>query len=192
MLTKTILIEGFLYIGFLIGAIFFVEQSISEFMDGTTSYSESHEPILLQDLPTLTICFWGTDETSLTLVYGSNLSIDAAVSENGKGNTITLIENKGVKTMFGLTILVKKIFTSDLKTCYMISSDWNGDGSLNMGKFQVDYHFQFQKIEILPISEFWITSEDNSYGIVWSRWFDGTTTKGPILYIQRRRLCFYN
>ena len=175
MLTKTILIEGLLYIGFLIGAIFFVEQSISEFMDGTTSYSESHEPILLQDLPTLTICFLGADQTTLTLVYGANLSIDAGVSENGKGNTITLIENKGVKTMFGLTILMKKIFTSDIrrKTCYMITSDWNGDGSLNMGKLQVDYHFKFQKIGIE--SEFWITSEDNSYGIVWSRWFDGTT-----------------
>ena len=148
MLTKTILIEGLLYIGFLIGAIFFVEQSISEFMDGTTSYSESHEPILLQDLPTLTICFLGADQTTLTLVYGANLSIDAGVSENGKGNTITLIENKGVKTMFGLTILMKKIFTSDIrrKTCYMITSDWNGDGSLNMGKLQVDYHFKFQKI----------------------------------------------
>ena len=73
----------------------------------------------------------------------------------------------------------------------MIASDWNTEASVNVGRFQVDFHL---KSQVWPrsLARFWITSEDNSYGLVWSRWFDGTTTKGPILYIQRRRLCFYN
>ena len=66
MLIKTILIEALLYVGFLIGAIFFVQQSVSEFMEGTTSYSESHERISLQDLPTVTYCFPESGETAMT------------------------------------------------------------------------------------------------------------------------------
>ena len=70
---------------------------------------------------------------------------------------------------------------SDLETCYTIASDWNTEASVNVGRFQVDFHL---KSQVWPrsLARFWITSEDNSYGLVWSRWFDGTTTKGPILY----------
>ena len=64
------MIEALLHIGFLIGAIFFVQQQpVSEFIEGTTSYSESQERISLQDLPTVTYYF---PESGETLVYGDD------------------------------------------------------------------------------------------------------------------------
>ena len=178
MLTKTLLVEALLYVGFLIGAVFFVQQSISEFMEGTTSYSESHEPISLQDLPSLTVCVdnWSyAFGLNFTQVYGNNLWIAANVSENGNYKTVTLIENRGVQTMFGLTIRLKQIVLGYWDLCFLITSDWNGEGSMNMGRFKIAFHFKFQEIEVNEAT-FWITTEGNSYGIVWSRWFDGTTS----------------
>ena len=51
-----------------------------------------------------------------------------------KENTVTLIENKSVLSMFGLTILVEKMVRSDLEACYMIASDWNAEASVNVSE----------------------------------------------------------
>ena len=124
------MIEALLHIGFLIGAIFFVQQQpVSEFIEGTTSYSESQERISLQDLPTVTYYF---PESGETLVYGDDFLIEAKVSDDSKEKTVTLIENRGVLTLSGLTMLVKKMVRSDLETCYMIASDWNAEASVNV------------------------------------------------------------
>ena len=174
MSTNAVLIEAIIYIGLLVGAIFFVKQSFSEFMEGTTSYSVSHESITLHDIPTLTICF----ETNVHLFYGQTFFIDVKVSEYGQETRVNLSENSEIQTMYGIAIVVKKITLSTSNRmipgfCYKITSTWNGVRSVNTSHFQVGFLFNFEKIQAPPAT-FWITSEDNSYGIVWFRWYDGT------------------
>ena len=50
-------LEVILYLGLLMGAVIFVQQTIEEYRDGATSFIVTQEPISLSDLPTLTICW---------------------------------------------------------------------------------------------------------------------------------------
>ena len=152
-----------------------------------TSYSESQERICI----TARLAYCDIFFSGVRWNFGlRRWLLDWSKGVWRQENTVTLIENKSVLSMFGLTILVKKMVRSDLETCYTIASDWNTEASVNVGRFQVDFHL---KSQVWPrsLARFWVTSEDNSYGLVWSQWFDWTTTKGPIQYIQRRRLRFY-
>ena len=145
---KTIIAKALLYICLLVGAVFFVQQSFFEFMEGSSSYSVSHEPMTQRDLPTGTVCFSWQPRMADELAYGHNFSIDVRVSENGKENTVTLKENKGVNTIFELTILLKSMKlskskpgaqTSEMLKCYKITFTWNGQGLIHIPTdFQID------------------------------------------------------
>ena len=67
--------EVLLYLGLLAGCLIFVKESIIEYLKGITSYSVTHEPLLMKDLPTVTFCIeygllFGPDE----LIYGSHFT----------------------------------------------------------------------------------------------------------------------
>ena len=57
------LLKFLLYLGYLVGALWFSKKAINEYMEGTTGYSVTQEPITLQDMPTLTTCFVWTRST---------------------------------------------------------------------------------------------------------------------------------
>ena len=61
----------------LMAAILSVKQTIEEFLEGSTLYSTTNEPLTLHDLPTLTIC-WKVDNQSFFwnnhLKYGKHFS----------------------------------------------------------------------------------------------------------------------
>ena len=72
---RTYYVPGPLHIGFLIGAIFFVQQqSVSQAIQSLKNVYVS-----LQDLPTVTYFF---PESGETLVYGDDFLIEAKVSDD--------------------------------------------------------------------------------------------------------------
>ena len=63
------------YLGLLVAALLFVKDSFEEYTQGNTFYSVSHEPLTLQDMPTLTFCykyhqfdFWMSDQNEMNEV----------------------------------------------------------------------------------------------------------------------------
>ena len=57
------LLKFLLYLGYLVGALWFSREVLNEYMEGTTGYSVTQEQVTLQDMPTLTTCFVWTRST---------------------------------------------------------------------------------------------------------------------------------
>ena len=98
--------EVLLYISLSVGAILFVKQTIEEFLEGSTMYTTSQEPLRLYDLPTITICWklW-----SSRLIYGKDFIIDIKIIEMDE-ETLTLLEDNYVHTSNGLGMHLGRLF----------------------------------------------------------------------------------
>ena len=112
--------EVLLYLGLLVGCLFFVEESIIEYSKGITSYSVTYEPLLMKDRPTVTFCIeydwlFGPAE----LIYGSHsktLVRNYALfyRHEPKKGFHTLVENRFVKALSGLNMRLDKIPSNKL------------------------------------------------------------------------------
>ena len=99
---QKVFLEVVLYLGLLVGCLIFVAKSIDEYMSGFTSYSISHAPIFMTDLPTVSFCIesdwlFGADEWK----YGSHFSLEvqkirkARTAENKCGSRTTEVVKHG-------------------------------------------------------------------------------------------------
>ena len=59
------LAEWLIWLGLLVTASLFVKKTIEDFINCGTTYTESHELISLNDLPTLTLCLELQDKYSV-------------------------------------------------------------------------------------------------------------------------------
>ena len=78
-----------LHLSLLVGAIFFVKNTIEEFLEGNTMYITTQEPLTSNDLPTVTIC-WQVDKTRPRNPMPCQTSV-APASLTGWGNGIALL-----------------------------------------------------------------------------------------------------
>ena len=177
-----------LYILLCIGALAFVMGTIDDYLEGKAYYSTTNEPVTLQDLPSLTIC-WPLNDYLGVYHYATNFTIDVKVSETQENTpSISLELNKSIKTDSGIVMKLSKVWsksTPSLKCfetirdvqCFKITLKYDGpDNNVDFEKFQVllafkpsnkDFIFKDQYVRILA------TSEENSYGLAGGRWFDG-------------------
>ena len=84
------LLELLLYLGLFACASIFVKKSVDEYIEGNTGYSEIHEPLSMQDNPTLMFCYMYDLEMdpfrASEDIYGTHFEISAIgdwISENG-------------------------------------------------------------------------------------------------------------
>ena len=110
----------------LMAAILSVKQTIEEFLEGSTLYSTTNEPLTLHDLPTLTIC-WKVDNQSFFwnnhLKYGKHVSIDIKIIETNS-ETITLLKDLYVQTSKGLGMHLSELYQrktqDEIMPCYLL------------------------------------------------------------------------
>ena len=174
-----------LYLILLFCAFGFVKQTIEEFLSDNTAYSMSQEPISLRDLPTMTIC-WRVDPKSIfgfpRQIYGKDFTTDIRFLEEKTEKTTTLVENQSVPTHFGIYVYISEFLISNYsrycyplrwkdRQCFKVSSKWTGNHQLvDFKKFRVQLAFKFSRPTGFK-TEVMLTSEANSYGKVWDRWF---------------------
>ena len=128
------LLKSLLYLGLLGGAILFVRQNIGEYIQGSTGYSTTHEPLTLNDLPSLVICWKvGRHGVPQKVKYGTDFTIDFKVIEEDI-KTVTLNESKPVKTLLAIEVKVSELYLSK-KHQMPCSSLWE-DGQC----FKIDTH----------------------------------------------------
>ena len=81
-------------ISLLVGAIFFVKQTIEEFLENNTVYITTQEPLTPNDLPTITMRWRVNDDTSVfyneSLSYGKDFVIELKMIEGDMEALITL------------------------------------------------------------------------------------------------------
>ena len=176
MLTRPILKFTF-YLLLATGSSVFVFLSFDDYFKGHTSFDITEVPFTLHDLPTLTFCF---QHSGLNYKYDTDLT--AKVIFGNLNITLDLEVDKSVQTSFGLDISLTNFYTKDKKLkCYKISNDWDGSGTIDVADLDVKTEFEFYNSSIAPSeADMTLTSEDNSYGLAWNRWFDGKRLKAQL------------
>ena len=171
--------------------------TIVDYSAGKTSYSLEEEPLSLQDLPTITVCLQllceqpnigyhlcKPDSKYPQGVYGKHLVINAKVLD---GEMITLLANQSMQISPNLFLGLSEIHQTWKRDrqCFKISPQWNGTNVTDLLSFSIEYLFRTKNNGSLIYSsvlepEIYVTSEDNSYGLVTNRWYDGKVPE-PLL-----------
>ena len=153
-----------LYLCLLTGAVFFVLQTFKEYSEYATSYTITQGHLSWSDLPTVVLC-WNTKQRNRNTTqlenrknaYGKNVSIDFRTF-GLKENTITLLENKEVEAMKGLSIHLSELHMNpDFEChqpgikpgkgdwqCYKITSTYSGHGAMDAQKFFATLAIKFK------------------------------------------------
>ena len=161
-----------LYLSLLVCAIIFVLQTVNDYMKGSTSYLVTQEKLTPIDVPTLTFCFLEWNEGDFS----------AKVSDREGGFTATLELDKHIPIPgHGIDMHLSELRTTQYYThgtrCYKLTPKVNGEPtSVFDTQFQLVYTIQFNDDDDQNFPEYanvFITSEDNAYGTILLRWFDG-------------------
>ena len=99
------LVAALLFIILLLSGLLFVKQSFVAYIEGEANFSLTMEPITLDDLPAVTMCFVGVRSryNRKAWINGRDFSVEAKVSEETQ-KKFTLKDNKYIETLFGLEI----------------------------------------------------------------------------------------
>ena len=174
---------------FLISTVFVLIPLMNDFLKGSTNYSLQNLEISLDDLPTVSLCVElrgkripNTNPQKYDyerMLYGKAFTIDVKVIEH-KNNTITLEEDTSIQTLYGIQVSLKEFrqTRNEKWQCYQIVMKSNGNHAIEMDIFRTQIIFKFESYSLFPENAYvWLTSEDNSYGLVGGKWFDGDVTK---------------
>ena len=84
---------------------------------------------------------------------------------------------RGVPSLYSLEIFLSQVFRSknNDRQCYKVSTKWKGGKGvdINFQEFRIQLALNFANGSTPGWADFVVTSEENSYGIAWKRWFDG-------------------
>ena len=145
-----------------IGAVIFVKDTIKEYYQGDTSYTETNEPVSLADIPTLVICLsfeddyqvpdgpiyitFAEDLSLFPMTYETDVVISATILEDGKErSTLRLLKDQNVSSALDLNLHLSELKLSRKPKwqCYKISSKWSGNSKNNHERFQMQLIFSF-------------------------------------------------
>ena len=97
-------LEMLLYVCLFAGGLIFSWETVQEYLKGSTSHYSTMEPITPNDLPTLSICWEWLYERD---IYGKHFFMDS--KHQNESETVTLIENEGVKVSPGLELHLSEL-----------------------------------------------------------------------------------
>ena len=179
-------------------ATFFCKKNFADYLEGKTYFVKTKEPLTPSDLPTLAICLphhsnvYPPENKQPRYILGKNMHIKAtSFDEKDELKTVVLLrDNKSVQTKLGLELLTTSVqqVRHQKSQCFKITSKWNGRENIKVGKYKFHLALSFnttyniskifthsRNTQDLP--SVYITSEPNSYGVAWGRWFDGRNGK---------------
>ena len=176
-----------LRLGLFAGSLVFVLKAFADYSEGNTKYSVTSESISFNDLPTLAICLENSATLKDSYHYGRDFTINMTLFDQlVQRKTITLKQNQYVHTLYGLKLYlssVKQTMRKEAehtemnhwKQCYKVIPRWDRNYNINFENISI-----FCEITIWKggrVNNFYVkgflTSEENSYGIVGEKWFDG-------------------
>ena len=179
------------YTCLLVLALQFCRQNINDYVGGRTQYSEFWEALTMVDLPILAVTLpphefiYPHDNQQTGYILGKNMQIHAKIFEKDE-TTVELMIDESVQTLFGIDIQTKFVQQTLHRKlpCFKFLPRWNQSKEVNLEKFGVHLMFTFnttfeveQKImdskKLQESLNAYITSEENSYGVAWGKWFDG-------------------
>ena len=142
-----------LYLSSLVGSISFVWQTIIEFQNGATSYTETQEAVSLNDIPTIVICL-SFEETSMNtfpeelsifpITYGKEVVIHATIYEK-ENQSVALLKDQHVQTVLGIDIHLSEmvLMRKPKWQCYKITSKGNVEDTADIQNFRMQFSLSF-------------------------------------------------
>ena len=184
------LLKFILSLCFLVPALIFVENYVQEYLKGETFFVETHEPLSLNDVPTISYCAgWPyivhrRNDQRLRGCEGSRLHCGNFLDDIkmlikfGGGSKYLLTLNNTIQ-YHGLEMRLEKFSPYPMippytETCFRIlSTPMSEDGDAIIDS-DFSLKMTFQHPNSTPFKQLLaITSEENSYGIAQNKWFDG-------------------
>ena len=140
-----------LYLSLLGGSISFVWKTIKQFQDGATSYTEKHEPVSLEDIPTVVTCLSFEDDDRyiftnevFPMTYGGDVMVHATILEK-VNKTVALLKDQNVQTLHGLNIKLSELVLSRKPKwqCYKITTWGSEKVKIDFQNFRMQLSFSF-------------------------------------------------
>ena len=157
----------------------FMYGVLDKFFSGKTNFSQSEESIM--ELPTITICFSNHNSSIKKYEYGSDFKIEYKILRRDFSNKSILLNEEENVTLFDEIIYLEKIITKDYGNCFRLTSVLTNNYMLKQETYIIIYFNDSIPEEDLPTSsDIFITSEKNSYGVVFSDWMNGKVMKHQI------------
>ena len=158
-------------------AALFMVKVLEEFLNGNTGYATSKESLSQTDIPTVMFCH-SRNDASRNIAYEKDLYITFVIRRRPDYKSVKLVLNRKVETLYGLNISLTRL-EGYFHFCYKITSLWNGEEPIGVQGLSVFLSFYFINQAYPKEAVFAFTSEENSYGMLYNRWFDGLVD-GPI------------
>ena len=164
-------IEWILYFCFCGLSVIFMHGVLDNFFSGKTSFSQSEETI--KELPTIMICFSKPNISQSEYKYRSDFKIEYKISDKNWNPETTFLK-EGTNKLFGEILWLQKVTTQFQGFCYNLTSVLTNKYMMKQYTEILIYFNKSASEENLPTSlKIFITSEKNSYGVVFSNWKNG-------------------
>ena len=164
-----------IYLGLAGASFLFLQQTLKQYHEGVTYFQETKSVMSVKDIPTLTICF----EDKEPLEVGKHFTVENSDSKLTEGKN----EHKSDKGMsHDLFLKTMKVIQHDEETrrgCITVSPiTENGLEYPNMRPYMQVYDLTILfNAQALTSSDtkasLYITSEENSYGVTYLKWYEG-------------------
>ena len=184
-------IEYILFFGLCGLSVVFMYGVLDKFLSGKTSFSQSEEKI--KELPTFIFCLFKANPSMHKYEYGTDFTMSYDISDkNGKfRDTIVLKEGKN-STSFEENIYLEEMPTLHYEHCFKITS-------ILTNKYMIKEHTNISLIfnksltqEDLPTYvKIFVTSEKNSYGVVFDTWKNGRVMITQVDTGMSKRIVLY-
>ena len=150
---------------------YFMYEVLEQYISGKSSFAQSEKQIT--ELPTMTFCFSSNGEYDgdVEYQYGTDFKIEYLIEWPPKSFGFLEVSKEIHK--FNEIITFEKLITSYSGSCYKVSAKGM---SIEKGKYTILLlHFvKTVPYDKLPHVKVYITSEENSYGVVRQRQFSFT------------------
>ena len=166
-------LEWILFFGLCCLSTYFTWGVFEKFISGQTSFSQYDDPIT--EIPTITFCFINSDKPITKYEYGYDFKIEYLYEGIMTFNkSIYLEEGQNLNTISGEMVNVEKLITYNFGYCYKISVV---NPSMNLNRaFNIYFNESIPEKDSL-LTEAYITSEDNAYGVAATTWKNGKFAK---------------
>ena len=153
------LLERILYFGLWVLSFYCMWDAYLKYQDGKTSFKLYSEPIT--EYPTLTACF----NPVKPFQYGIDFHIEVSEYDTFALEVGANIRNEEI-------FFLEKINTQFMGTCYQIKCQAND--TINHFSEIITFVFnEYLSSEELPSLEMYVTSSENSHGVVYFYWMEG-------------------
>ena len=159
-----------LYIGCLVGGLIFSLDTIKQYLSFNTSFLIMKEPLLVEDVPFITICYQKGEYPNITGTVSNSIS---------SSWDLDITEVAGFRTMAGFMTVRISCWKIELRSREgLLDSREVGFGTSVI--YQLSITSPKKNISNTMEYQLYLTSKGNSYGIGRNAWYDGEVAKGRI------------